>query len=156
MTFNEAEVVRTPDGQFAEKTGAPPEVALAANDSGFTDKNGKPVPKPLVNPFRQGEKVVIPAGTVVRFKGEETLTERAQTITVHMQSEGHYDEVRTKDGWGSFKLRPPTVTWAGSGGYWKDAQVDLDVLVANGKTPAYNDRQVELWEYQLGRQDFIG
>lgn len=156
MTFNEAETVRTPDGQFAEKTGAAPEVALAASDSGFTDRNGKPVPKPLTNPFNKGDKVVIPAGTFVRFRGEESLTERAQTITVHMQGTGFYDEVRTVDGWGNFKLRPPTVTWAGSGGYWKDAEVDLDVLAANGKTPKYDDRQVELWEHQLGRQDFIG
>lgn len=155
MTFNEAEVKRDATGQFAEKTGAPAEVTLASAATGFTDKNGKPVPKPLLNPFRKGQRIVIPAGTVIRFRGEESLTERKQSVTVHMQNDGYYDEVRDKDGWGNFKLRPPTVTWPGSGGYWKDATVDQDVLAANNLEPEYNERQVELWERQLQRHNFI-
>jgi hypothetical protein len=130
--------------------------AIYVADSGFTDANGLPVPKPLKNPFRKGQRVVIPAGTVVRFKGEEILTERKQTVTVHMSGNGYYDEVRTVDGWGNFKLRKPTVTWAGAGGYWKDAQVDLDVLEANDKTPEYDEEAVGHWKHQLGRKNFLG
>lgn len=118
-------------------------------DSGLTDIDGASIPKPLKNPFRAGQQVVIPAGTVVRFKGAETLTERKQTVTMHMGGSGYYDEVRTPEGWGNIKVRPPVVTWAGSGGYWKDATVDLDVLEANGVVPEYDAEQVRLWKSQL-------
>ncbi len=125
-------------------------------DSGVTDIEGTPIPKPLKNPFRKGQKVVIPAGTVVRFHGEEILTERKQTVTVHMTTEGYYDDSRSVHGWDRIRLRQPTVTWPGSGGYWKDATLDQDVLDANGLAPEYDARQVELWGNQLGRKKFVG
>lgn len=124
-------------------------------DSGFEDIDGTPIPKPLRNPFTKGQKVTIPAGTVVRFKGEETLTERKQTVTMHMGGNGYYDEVRTTDGWGNVKVRPPVVTWAGAGGYWKDATVDADVLEANGMVPEYDAEQARLWKHQLPRKKLI-
>lgn len=129
--------------------------ALYNPDSGLTDIDGASIPKPLKNPFRKGQRVVIPAGTVVRFKGEETLTERKQTVTMHMGGSGYYDEVRTTDGWGNVRVRPPVVTWAGTGGYWKDATVDLDVLEANGVEPEYDAEQVELWKHQLPRKKLL-
>lgn len=124
-------------------------------DSGLTDIDGASIPKPLKNPFRKGQQVVIPAGTVVRFKGAETLTERKQTVTMHMGGSGYYDEVRTTEGWGNIKVRPPVVTWAGAGGYWKDATVDLDVLEANGAAPEYDAEQVRLWKSQLPRKKLV-
>lgn len=129
--------------------------ALYNPDSGLTDIDGASIPKPLKNPFRKGQQVVIPAGTVVRFKGEEMLTERKQTVTMHMGGSGYYDEVRTTQGWGNVKVRPPVVTWAGTGGYWKDATVDLDVLEANGLVPEYDAEQVRLWKSQLPHKKLV-
>lgn len=124
-------------------------------DSGLTDIDGVSIPKPLKNPFRKGQQVVIPAGTVVRFKGAETLTERKQTVTMHMGGGGYYEEVRTAGGWGNVKVRPPVVTWAGAGGYWKDATVDIDVLEANGLVPEYEADQVDRWKHQLPRKKLV-
>lgn len=133
MTFDETNINREKNGRFGEKTGSAPDMALEPE-----------VPRPMKTPFKRGDKVVLPAGTVVSStRGEDKLLTRKQTVTVHMTYPGYYGERRTPDGWVR-TLVPPTVTWAGSGGYWMDARVDADVLAANGLEPEYDERAYEL------------
>lgn len=132
MTFDETNVNRDKGGRFGEKTGSAAEVALKYD-----------VPLPMKMPFKRGDKVVLPAGTVVRTRGDEKILARKQTVTVHMSSDGYYGERRTVNGWVR-TLEPPTVTWAGSGGYWMDARVDEEVLAVNGREPEYDERAYEL------------
>lgn len=144
MTFDETNVNRDKTGRFGEKTGSAPAVELGAD-----------IPRPLKMPFKRGDKVVLPAGTVVAStRGEDKLLTRKQTVTAHMVNGGYYGERRTKDGWVR-TLVPPTVTWAGSGGYWMDARVDADVLAANGLEPEYDERAYELHKRHLGSDTLV-
>lgn len=143
MTFDETNVNREVNGRFGEKTGSAPGVSLESE-----------VPRPLRMPFTRGDKVVLPAGTIVSSRGEEKVLGRKQTVTAHMVNGGYYGEKRTADGWVR-TLVPPTVTWAGSGGYWMDARVDEEVLSANGKEPEYDERAYELHKHHLGRDTLV-
>lgn len=84
------------------------------------------------NPFATGDKVRIPAGTVVRTSSSapDKVITRAQTITVESALPGYTMDMTGTEG----HIMLPEVTWRGAGGYWKSAQVTLDVATAHGKT----------------------
>lgn len=85
----------------------------------------------IANPLRRGDIVLVPKGTVVHTthpSGRVQVTKRAQYITVHMAMDGWVSRDRHDAG----KVLLPVVTWAGTGGYWRDVQLTKAVLDANG------------------------
>lgn len=82
-------------------------------------------------PFNRGDKVVIPAGAVVQStnpsRREKKLT-RAQTVTVTHTFDGYVNAHDAKF-FGQYKL--PEISWAGSGGYWMNAQVTPELCERN-------------------------
>lgn len=84
------------------------------------------------NPFEQGDKVVIPAGTPYTTsepgKAGVQTTQRAKTITVYNSYSGSSDAAV---GW--LTVRMPSIVATGTGGYWKDYSVTPDIIEANGK-----------------------
>ena len=94
----------------------------------------------VVNPFDpdrkgasavRGRKVLIPAGTVIRTthpqNGPVRTAKRTHTITVHHASDGWIDREYDTEGSVIF----PTLSWAGTGGYWCDVQVTPELAAAN-------------------------
>lgn len=85
-------------------------------------------------PLKDGDKVVIPKGVKVRSfnPSKKDYVTKQKTTVVARIGNGSADP---KDGDSTHvlmhALSNPTVTWAGSGGYW--CSVDLnDILDANG------------------------
>lgn len=117
----------------------------------------------IENPFTSGSVVRLPAGTVVRRptkprsegQSDRQALTRAQTVKVHHATPGWVDR------WGEHTGRPgtvmlPTISWAGSGGYWVDVKVTPELCEAAGipipELPAY-DPQVDSYsepQYGLG------
>lgn len=95
----------------------------------------------LTNPFRRGERIVIPKGTPYRttHPGKDGLhkTGRAATVTLRSVYRSYVDTYSR--GRGEPILVPGTVTTAGTGGYWKDYVVTEDLLVANGHPVTYEN-----------------
>lgn len=83
------------------------------------------------NPFTKGDKVRLPAGTVVHtmHPSRDSYTlQRAQTIIVHHTSDG-YVNVFDRRSFGQVVI--PELTWAGTGGYWNRVQVTPELCVIN-------------------------
>jgi hypothetical protein len=69
-----------------------------------------------VIPFKRGDKVRIPKGTLVKTctKGVR-ITGRTYTITVdHVLHGAEYDDT----------VHNPVVVWPGTGGYWSEADIN--------------------------------
>lgn len=85
----------------------------------------------ISSPFRRNDTVILSKGTVVRStnpsKRSYVLT-RAQRIIVRMSSPGY---VMLDGGEDRGKVHLPTLTWAGTGGYWCDVQVTPELCEAN-------------------------
>lgn len=115
-------------------------------------------------PIKQGQKVVVPAGTLVRSMKpgvDPYLTKAQRTVTVRMLMPGQsvparlalgdkdyykpleaagYDftalEKLRDENYAAFSelfvpITNPSITWAGAGGYWCDADINA-ILEANG------------------------
>lgn len=85
----------------------------------------------IPNPVAKGDTIVIPKGTVIHTthpSGRVQVSKRAQTITVSHTLDGWVSRERHNAG----KVLLPTVTWPGTGGYWRDVQLTKAVLEANG------------------------
>lgn len=85
-----------------------------------------PTSNRIANPFQQGQRVLIPAGTPVRSMNPRKkgvfYTKRAHTVLIRMVADGHVDLWNdAKRGKGYVHL--PTITWAGGSGYWHDVKV---------------------------------
>lgn len=79
-------------------------------------------------PFKAGEEVVIPKGTLVHSmhpNRKEYTTTRDYTITVNHMMEGSNDKLGRPE-------TNPTVRWPGFGGYWSSVDVNA-ILTANNK-----------------------
>ena len=74
--------------------------------------------------IKRGDRVRVPAGVLVLYRGEVLVTKRAQTVTVDHVLPGRtvarhlYREEEAGSDYG------PSVRWAGSGGYWKAADIN--------------------------------
>ncbi len=87
----------------------------------------------IPNPVPKGDTIVVPKGSVIHTthpSGRVQVTKRTQRITVYMASDGWVSRERHDAG----KVLLPTVTWAGTGGYWRDVQLTKAVLETNGLT----------------------
>ena len=84
---------------------------------------------PTLTPITRGTKVVIPAGTPIKSTHPTNPagpSARRQTI-----SASH--TFRAFDApWAAGRVRlPGYVSWAGTGGYWRDARVTPELIAAN-------------------------
>ena len=114
MTLNESNVVRDQEGKFSEKLGAAPEVSLdpsGGQDAQFRDDAAQVrrqanlselrenIHVPLKNPFKAGDQLVIPAGTVVDEKDSlggtqgQMRTERKRNAKALASYGGYYYHV---------------------------------------------------------------
>lgn len=94
----------------------------------------------LVNPFKVGESIVIPAGTpftssAPTLKGRQVV-KRAHKVTVNEAIPAHLAP-RNSDTGSKVLVRPLKVRAKGSGGYWKDINITEKIVKLNGKTPTY-------------------
>ena len=82
----------------------------------------------LHNPISKGDTIIIPAGTPfsTTAKGGAGVTKRATKIKVRFSHPGYLD-----GSVGKAFAKVPTITAAGTGGYWKDFSVTPEVLKAN-------------------------
>jgi len=82
-------------------------------------------------PFKEGDQITIPKGTIVEHRGSLRRTKRDSKIKVSWSSNGQVDTGFHEPRYAG-KVRLPTVTWAGSGGYWSTCQLTQNVCEANG------------------------
>lgn len=85
------------------------------------------------NPFQRGDEVVIPAGTPIRSTHPTrkfVVSKRSQVVSVSHAFDFYIDTSYREE---AGRLKFATVSWAGAGGYWRDAQVTPELLAANGK-----------------------
>lgn len=94
-----------------------------------TYPDGTPLLEPFLSPFKPGDKVVIPKGTYVNRMGN---TPSGPSKTRFVVKIDHTWPSRITMADGRALLQPPTLSWAGSGGYWGRALLTEDVLEANG------------------------
>ena len=111
----------------------------------LTSLDGTSIAEPLLSPARRRAQVVIPAGTTTRYRGEDRITKRAQTITVFSAQDGYLDQDRN----GRFRTVLPTISWPGSGGYWVDCEVTEKIFEANSFTRAVNSENLRSWRHHL-------
>lgn len=85
----------------------------------------------LVNPFRVGDKVTLPAGTPYRTKDPELKgqqrTAHKQTVTVEQAVPGFIVRKPT----GEVQSRLPRIRTSGSGKYKKNISITNDIIMAN-------------------------
>lgn len=98
----------------------------------------------LMNPFQNGDSVLIPAGTTYtttdpKMRGRHK-TRRASTVVVDDSFPAFF--VRTQSG--RIMGRPLRIRTTGSGGYWKDINITESVVTLNGKTPHYEKVPVQV------------
>lgn len=94
----------------------------------------------LANPFKAGETVVIPAGTVFTssaptLKGRQTV-KRAHKVVVSEAVPAQLQPRRSEKG-SKVLVRPLRIRAKASGGYWKDIPLNERIVKFNGKTPTY-------------------
>ena len=99
----------------------------------------------LSNPFRIGEQIVIPAGTVFTStnpaaKGRQ-LVKRAHKVTVHDSIPARVQPRKSEKG-SQVLIRPVRIRAKGSGGYWKDITLTEKVIRFNGRTVSYENLPV--------------
>jgi hypothetical protein len=94
----------------------------------------------LVNPFKAGDTVVIPAGvtytsTAPTAKGRQ-VAKRGHKVTVSDLIPAKVQPRKSETG-SNILVRPPRIRAKGSGGYWKDITLNEKIVKLNGKTPSY-------------------
>lgn len=73
----------------------------------------------ITNPLKAGQHVTIPAGHPYRHRGSVRVTKRATTVRLHNAWDG-YVATMPEPGRPAGFVHLPTISWAGSGGYWSD------------------------------------
>lgn len=96
----------------------------------------------LANPFKPGETVIIPAGTVFTssaptLKGRQTV-KRAHKVVVSEAVPAQLQPRRSEKG-SKVLVRPLRIRAKASGGYWKDIPLNERIVKFNGKTPTYEN-----------------
>lgn len=91
----------------------------------------------LVNPFRRGEVITLPAGTEYISMNPKTngiqTTKRDKKITLHRVQQSYtYD----------YDAFNPQVVAAGVGGYWNYYYITDATCEKNGKIPAYSTHDI--------------
>ena len=94
----------------------------------------------LTNPFKAGDTVVIPAGTVFTssaptLKGRQKV-KRAHKVTVSETIPAQLQPRQSEKG-SKVLVRPLRIRAKGSGGYWKDIPLNEKIVKFNGMTPTY-------------------
>lgn len=107
----------------------------------------------LVNPFSKGDVVKIPVSTPYKTTQPNhsgvKVFKRNQSVNVFFDNEGMVD-VYFKIGkpcadsatiysteFQNILVGVPSITYAGTGGYWKDIELTEDILRFNGVEPEY-------------------
>lgn len=174
MPFNEHDVNRSGDGKFAHKQGSEPAISLGDvpratrrlleryPQTRFTPGAGAPaeftlqpedIPAPLENPFKNGDRVVIPARTRIArvdsywsMTGEVETTERKRSATVKFSEDGGYHTGqkgrREPFYWDGVDFVKPKVYWFGKDTVYC-AHVTPELLVASGQPVSYNEEKRE-------------
>lgn len=106
----------------------------------------------LVNPFKDGDEVIVPKGskfTSMDFTINGVMSSlRKQSITVDHCSNGYVDphylkEEAPQTGEVIYHSRvstvvyPGNIVYSGAGGYWKIVQLSEELIKANGMNPEY-------------------
>lgn len=121
----------------------------------YTYQSGRVLLEPAMNPFNAGDRVIIPKGTWVRrfFQKNHDTSRRRSVVTVSHVQAGYLDR-----GFQQRVYQPttlvdvkPTITWAGSGGYWAECDLSEEVLAANGMS--YRDLEPNLRSLRMYRHD---
>lgn len=79
----------------------------------------------IENPLHRGQRITLPKGTVVRSANPRhayhRVLARPQEVVVHSVFPGYIDT----SGWEreKGKVLLPSISWAGTKGYWQDVQV---------------------------------
>lgn len=173
MTFDETKVRRENDGRFGEKTGSAPDISLVSDvhirrllaehpRTRFSPAAGAPseftlqpedIPAPLVNPFKQGDKIVIPARTRIAHvdswwndTGKVEETQRVRNATVQFTQDGGY-HTETKGRrppfyWDAVDFKRPRVYWYGKDTVYS-ALVTPEILVASQQEVRYDEARRE-------------
>lgn len=107
-----------------------------------TVPKNKDVRQVLVNPFKAGESVMIPAGvtftsTAPTLKGRQVV-KRGHKVTV-ADSVPVRVQPRNSEKGSNFLVRPPRIRAKGSGGYWKDITLTEAIVKLNGKPLSYEN-----------------
>lgn len=110
-------------------------------DATATPKS-KNVRQVLVNPFKAGESIMIPAGvtftsTAPTLKGRQVVR-RGHKVTVS-DSIPVKVQPRNSEKGSNFLVRPARIRAKGSGGYWKDITLTESIVKLNGKTLSYEN-----------------
>lgn len=74
--------------------------------------------------LKKGDKVRLKAGAKYRWRGIWKVNQRNRTITIQYMSEGY-----TPYCYSEYGVRNPSVTWAGTGGYWCDVDINEIELI---------------------------
>ena len=111
----------------------------------LTALDGTTIAEPLLSPVLRNARVVIPTGTTTRYRGEDRVTKRAQTVNVHSACDGYLGQ----DDDGILRTVLPAISWPGSGGYWVDCRVTEKIFEANSFTPAVNSVNLNAWRHDL-------
>jgi hypothetical protein len=95
----------------------------------------------LANPFKAGEKITIPSGTIFTstaptLKGRQKV-KRAHKVTV-VDSIPARVQPRNSEKGSKVLVRPVRVRAKGSGGYWKDITLTEKIVKLNGKPLSYD------------------
>jgi hypothetical protein len=96
----------------------------------------------LINPFKAGDTIIIPAGTVFTssaptLKGRQKV-KRAHQVTVSEMIPAQVQPRHSEKG-SKILIRPLRIRAKGSGGYWKDIPLNEKIVKFNGKTPTYEE-----------------
>ena len=172
MTFDETKINRENDGRFGTKNGSAPDISLVEDarlqrllrdhpHTRFSPAAGAPpeftlqpedIPAPLMNPFKPGEKLRIPARTRIalvtnywKHTGETEETQRARQAAVQLTDDGGYREVKGRRPpffYDAQLFVHPRVYWAGKDTVYSTA-VTPELLVANGREVRYNEEKRE-------------
>ena len=107
-----------------------------------TAPKSKGVRQVLVNPFKAGESIMIPAGvtftsTAPTLKGRQVVR-RGHKVTVS-DSIPVKVQPRNSEKGSNFLVRPARIRAKGSGGYWKDITLTESIIKLNGKTLSYEN-----------------
>lgn len=94
----------------------------------------------LVNPFKVGETITIPSGstftsTAPTLKGRQKVR-RAHKVTISDSLPAQIAPRKSEKG-SKVLVRPLRIRAKGSGGYWKDINLNEKIVKLNGKTPTY-------------------
>lgn len=116
------------------------ETALITHKVSWAEPRTPPAPSKetsywVSNPFKRGDTIRIPSGTVVRTTRSSRpryVLSKAQTVEIAHANKGHINRHESRLPAGAVLL--PEIVWAGSGGYWRRVQVTPELAALNGTT----------------------